>query len=92
MLPVVKLFQPGPFVDAFFWTEGCSVIEAMQIRQASEEFLRVGHAIDAELQLIDVLRVQMDGGLLGGSEAAVGAQVKRHRAGREQMRWREQGK
>ena len=82
MLPVVKLLQPGAFVDSFFGTEGRSVIEAMQVGQPGKEFFRVWDAIDAELQLIDVLRVQMDGGLFGRSEAAVGAQVERHRAGR----------
>ena len=76
MLPVMKLLQPGALVDLLFGAEGGSVVEAMQVGQAGKEFFRVGHAVDAELQLIDILRVQMDGGLLGGSEAAVGAQVE----------------
>ena len=38
MLPVVKLLQPGALVDLFFGTEGGSVIEAMQVRQAGEKF------------------------------------------------------
>ena len=90
MLPVVKLLQPGSFVDAFFGTEGGSVIEAMQVRQAGEEFVRVLHPVDAELQLIDILRVQMDGGLFGGSEAAVGAEVEGDRAGGQQLRGKQQ--
>ena len=92
MLPVVKLLQPGPFVDALFGAKGCSVLEAMQVGQPGKEFFRVWDTIDAELQLIDVLRVQMDGGLFGGSEAAVRAQVERHRAGRKKVRGRKQGK
>ena len=76
MLPVVKLLQPGSFVDAFFRTEGGSIIEAVQVRQAGEEFARVLHPVDAELQLIDILSVQMDGGLFSRSEAAIGAEVK----------------
>jgi hypothetical protein len=38
MLPVVKLLQPGSFVDAFFGAKGGSVIEAVQVGQAGEEF------------------------------------------------------
>ena len=73
MLPVVKLLQPGALVDALFGAERSSVVEAMQVGQAGEEFCRILHPVDAELQLIDILRVEMDGGFLGGSEAAVGA-------------------
>ena len=90
MLPVVKLLQPGALVDLFFGTEGGSVVEAMQVRQAGEEFFRVRHPVDAELQLIHILRIQMDGGLLGGSEAAIGAQVEGDRAGGQQPQGKQQ--
>jgi hypothetical protein len=76
MLPVMKLLQPGALVDLFFGAEGGPVVEAMQVRQAGQELFRVGHAVNAELQLIHILRIQMDGGLLGGSEAAIGAEIE----------------
>ncbi len=64
-----------------FRAPGRSVIEAVQIGKAGEKFARVLHPVNAELQLIHVLRIQVDGGLLGRSKAAVGAQVERDRAG-----------
>src|ERR1700733_2041360 len=73
MLPVVELLQPGALVDALFGTKWGSVVEAVQVGQAGEKFCWVLHPIDAELQLIDILRVEMDGGFLAGREAAVGA-------------------
>ncbi len=82
MLPVVELLQPGALVDVLFGAEGGSVVEAVQVGEAGEEFCRVLHPVDAELQLIDVLRVEMDGGFFVGSEAAVGAEVEGDRSGR----------
>ena len=90
MLPVVELLQPGALVDLFFGAEGGSVVEAVQIGQAGQKFCRILHAVDAELQLIDILRVEMDGGLFGGSKAAVGAEIERDGPGGEQVRGREQ--
>ena len=81
MFPVVKLLQPGSFIDSFFGTEGSSVVEAVQVREAGEELRWIVHAVDAELQLIDVMGIQMEGGLLSWSKAAVGAEIERDRAG-----------
>ena len=85
MLPVVKLLEPGALVDLFFGADGGSVVEAMEVGQAGEEFFGVRHAVDAELQLIHILRIEVDGGLLGGSEAAIGAQVEGNRPCGQQL-------
>src|ERR1700677_1751863 len=90
MLPVVELLQPGALVDALFGTKRGSIVEAVQVGEAGEEFCRVLHAVNAELQLIDILRVEMDGGFLGGREAAVGAQIEGDRRGGMQMRGKQQ--
>jgi len=90
MLPIVEALQPRSFVDAFFAGKGCSVIEAVQVGEAGEKFARILHAIDAEFQLVDILRVEVDGGLLGGREAAVGAEIERNRPGGQQGRGMQQ--
>src|ERR1700733_1294510 len=83
MFPVVELLQPGSFVDLFLGTEGGSVVEAMQVGEAGQKFGGVLHVVNAEFQRIHILRVEMDGGFLGGREAAVGAEVERNRARRQ---------
>jgi hypothetical protein len=85
MLPVVELLQPRALVDLFFGTEGGSIVEAMQVRQAGEEFFGMRHPVDAEFQLIHILRIEMDGGLLAGSEAAIGAEVEGNRPRGQQL-------
>src|SRR5580704_3861885 len=90
MLPVVELLQPGAFVDLFFRTKWSSIVEAVQVRQASQKFFRVGHPVNTELQLIDILRIQMDGRLFRRSKAAIGAQVERDWAGGQQLHRKQQ--
>ena len=90
MLPVVELFQPGALVDPLFGAERGSVVEAVQVGEAGEELCRVLDPVDTELQLIDILRVEMDSGFLVGREAPVGAQIEGDRTSSVQLRGQEQ--
>ena len=77
-LPVVKLLQPGAFVDLLFAEEARLGPERVQLAQVLHELHGIVDAIDAKLQRVDVVGVEMDLGLLARSEGLAGAQIERN--------------
>src|SRR5438270_13536114 len=70
MLPVMETLNPGFLVYLFF---GRGMAEAMDVPEFFEEEHGIVHAIQTELQRLDVTGIQMDSGFLAGRKGAVGA-------------------
>ena len=77
-LPVVKLLQPGALVDLLFAEKACLRSERVQFAEVLHELHGIVDAIDAKLQRVDVVGIEMDLRLLAGSEGFAGAQIERN--------------
>src|ERR1700759_5462329 len=65
MLPLVKFLQPGM---RLLWHGGTAPAEVVRLFHLAEKLDRIVHAINTELELLDVMSADADDRLLTGHE------------------------